>query len=244
MKVIYMKKILIILLSFIITVSAATPISMAEVTTYKDYKVEDSAYFADSFGLMSGYEDGTFRPKNPITRAEFTKSLMKAAEIAYPDTKPFSIGFSDLDKSHWAYDDIAKAVSIGFINGYEDGTFRPNNNITYEQAVTMIFSVLGYRPVAELYGGYPNAYISLAYYNRFFKTSIEERGYVIEMNSEKQKKSITRRDALCLLSCALTTPLCVVEDYKITFDGSKEPVYSVGGDGEVAQTLFTMKNTK
>lgn len=236
-----MKKILTTLLSCFVAVSMTVSAATA-ATTYTDYEVEDNAYFADSFGLMSGYEDGTFRPNNPITRAEFTKSLMKAAEIAYPNAQAASTNFSDVDKSHWAYDDIARAISIGFISGYDDGTFRPNDNITYEQAVTMIFSVLGYSPVAELYGGYPNAYISLAYYNRFFKTSVEERGYVLEMSENKQKTSITRRDALCLLSAALTTPICVITDYKTAFDGSQEPVYTIGGDGEVTQTLFTMKN--
>lgn len=239
-----MKRILNILLSVLIVTGTAIPNAMAEGTKYTDYEVEDNAYFADSFGLMSGYDDGSFRPNNPITRAEFAKSIMKAAEIAYPETQPAAICFTDLDETHWAYNDIAKAVSLGIINGFEDGSFHPNENVTYEQAVAMIFNLLGYKPVAELYGGYPNAYISLAYYNRYFKTNVEGRNGVLEMNSVKQTKPVTRRDALNMLSGMITTPICVVTDYTLTFDGSKEPIYSIGGNSEVTQTLYTMKNVR
>ena len=82
---------------------------------------------------------------------------------------------------------LLKAVSIGFISGYDDGTFRPADNVTYEQAITMIFNVLGYKPVADLYGGYPHAYMSLGYYNRFFKSSTDNRNGNIEMNETKEK---------------------------------------------------------
>lgn len=239
-----MKKLIATTLSVIISVGTIVPTTFAQNKTYIDYEVESNAYLGNEMGLMQGYEDGTFRPENTITRAEFVKSLMKATEIAYPNTVPADIDFSDLDKSHWAYDDIAKAVTIGFVSGYEDGTFRPNDNITFEQAVTMIFTVLGYKPVAELYGGYPHAYIALAYYNRYFATNIAERNGVFEMNEAKQKTPITRRESLILLSSSLLTPMCVITDYMIAWDGSYEPVYSIGGEGETVQTLFSMRNNK
>lgn len=171
--------------------------------------------YADSFGLMKGYDDGTFKPDNNMTRAEFTSALMRAAVIANPDAQLAEINFSDIDKSYWVYDDIAKAVSIGFISGYDDGTFRPADNVTYEQAITMIFNVLGYKPVADLYGGYPHAYMSLGYYNRFFKSSTDNRNGNIEMNETKEKTAITRRDAMDMLGGMLFTPICVVTDYKL-----------------------------
>ena len=149
--------------------------------------------------LISGYDDGTFKPDNNMTRAEFTSALMRAAVITNPEAQLAEINFSDIDKSYWAYDDIAKAVSIGFISGYDDGTFRPADNVTYEQAITMIFHVPGYKPVADLYGGYPHAYMSLGYYNRFFKSSTDNRNGNIEMNETKEKTAITRRDAMDML---------------------------------------------
>lgn len=240
-----MKKILLGITSFILAVGMIMPTVNAEETSvYSDYVVEGQSAYADSFGLMKGYDDGTFKPDNNMTRAEFASALMRAAVIANPDAQSAEINFSDVDKSYWAYDDIAKAVSIGFINGYDDSTFRPEDNVTYEQAITMIFNVLGYKPVADLYGGYPHAYMSLGYYNRFFKSATDDRNGNIEMNETKEKTAITRRDAMDMLGGMLFTPICVVTDYKTAFDGSSEPVYEIGGNGSVKQTLFTMKNVE
>ena len=195
-----MKKQILTIISLILTIGMILPTANAEeISTYSDYVVEGQSTYADSFGLMKGYDDGTFKPDNNMTRAEFTSALMRAAVIANPDAQLAEINFSDIDKSYWAYDDIAKAVSIGFISGYDDGTFRPADNVTYEQAITMIFNVLGYKPVADLYGGYPHAYMSLGYYNRFFKSSTDNRNGNIEMNETKEKTAITRRDAMDML---------------------------------------------
>lgn len=240
-----MKKILLSITSLILAIGMTIPTVCAEDTSvYSDYVVEGESVYADSFGLMKGYEDGTFKPDNNMTRAEFVSALMRAAIIVNSDVQPTEINFSDVDKSYWAYDDIAKAVSIGFINGYDDGTFHPMDNVTYEQAIKMIFDVLGYKSVAELYGGYPHAYMSLGYYNKFFKATADSRNGCIEMNESKEKNAITRRDAMDMLGGMLFTPICVVTDYKTAFDGSTEPVYTIGGNGNVKQTLFTMKNVE
>ena len=66
----------------------------------------------------------------------------------------------------------------------------------------------------DLYGGYPHAYMSLGYYNRFFKSSTDNRNGNIEMNETKEKTAITRRDAMDMLGGMLFTPICVVTDYK------------------------------
>ena len=64
------------------------------------------------------------------------------------------------------------------------------------------------------------------------------------MNETKEKTAITRRDAMDMLGGMLFTPICVVTDYKTAFDGSNEPIYEIGGNGTVKQTLFTIKNAK
>ena len=120
------------------------------------------------------------------------------------------------------------ADSFGLMKGYDDGTFKPDNNMTR----------------ADLYGGYPHAYMSLGYYNRFFKSSTDNRNGNIEMNETKEKTAITRRDAMDMLGGMIFTPICVVTDYKTAFDGSNEPIYEIGGNGTVKQTLFTIKNAK
>ena len=238
-----MRKTVTSIISLIMALSAMMPTVMAD-SRYSDYDVENDsdANWGDNFGIMSGYEDGTFRPNNPITRAEFVKAMITMGEGVFSEKGNVQVSFSDVDESHWAYSEISKAVSIGFVSGYEDGTFRPDDNITYEQAVTMIFTALGYKPVADVYGGYPHAYISLAYYNRLFKTIDSKRNGCIEMYESKQKTNITRRDSLCILGGAMLIPICYVTNWDVDVDGSHIPVYNIGGDGVVTKTIYSIKN--
>ena len=95
-------------------------------------------------GILSGYEDGSFRPNATVTRAEF------AAMAARFDTeaKPVDTPFTDLTGC-WAADEIAKAYGKGWVNGYGDNTFRPNGPITRAEAVTLINRVLRRLPETD-----------------------------------------------------------------------------------------------
>lgn len=95
-------------------------------------------------GILSGYEDGSFRPNATVTRAEF------AAMAARFDTeaKPVDTPFTDLTGC-WAADEITKAYGKGWVNGYGDNTFRPNGPITRAEAVTLINRVLRRLPETD-----------------------------------------------------------------------------------------------
>lgn len=90
-----------------------------------------------SAGILEGYEDGTFRPDASITRAEFA-----AIASRFDKLEAGSKTFSDVPESHWAYEAISSAAEKGWINGYPDGTFRPENAITRAEAVTLANAVL------------------------------------------------------------------------------------------------------
>ncbi|MCC8169027.1 MAG: S-layer homology domain-containing protein [Oscillospiraceae bacterium] len=238
-----MKKVLLFIVSSVMCMNALIPTVTAEeslYTVYSDYEVTESTHFADDLGLMTGYEDGSFRPDNPVTRAEFIASVMRAAAIAYPDIEGDGVSFYDVDESHWAYEYIEKAVSMGFVSGYEDGTFRPEDNITYEQAAAMIFKMLGYAPVLDMYGGFPNAYMAWAYYDGLFKKADGNRNGEIEMDTNKQTTPITRGDAMLMLDWSLFIPICYVTDYRQTPEGL-EAVYNLGGTDDLKKTLYAIK---
>lgn len=92
-------------------------------------------------GVIEGFSDGTFRPYAPITRAQFAAIAVRFFEVVYSgDDK-----FSDI-ADHWARDYINKAAEAAIINGYSDGTFRPNQNITRAQAMAIFNRVLGRAP--------------------------------------------------------------------------------------------------
>lgn len=87
-----------------------------------------------SKGLIQGYEDGTFKPGNTITRAEFV-TLMNNAKGFWSEG---SINFSDVKNGSWFYSAVARAVAAGYVKGYSDGSFKPNNTITRAEAAVMI----------------------------------------------------------------------------------------------------------
>lgn len=93
----------------------------------------------DLLGIVKGYEDGTFRPNQPVSRAEFVVLLSRIHELEAGEKS-----FPDVPKTHWAYDAIAAAGAAGWINGYEDGTFRPNQSVKRIEAVKMINNMLGW----------------------------------------------------------------------------------------------------
>ena len=84
-------------------------------------------------GLLRGYEDGSFRPDNPISRAECVVLLSRLIEVPAGSST-----FSDVPETHWASSAISAGTSAGWLAGYPDGTFRPDQNITRLEAVKMI----------------------------------------------------------------------------------------------------------
>ena len=94
-----------------------------------------------SMGIVKGNPDGTFDPDAPITRAEFAAI---AARFDDKNTNTTS-NFSDI-ASHWAKDEIGVAANKGWINGYPDSTFRPDQYITRAEAMTLVNRVLNRLP--------------------------------------------------------------------------------------------------
>ncbi len=110
---------------------------------------EEAVSALNQLGIITGYEDGTFKPDNNVTRAEFTAMLMRSmGQASIGSTSAAALPFTDLSDDDtdvsWAYPNINTAYSSGIINGYEDGTFRPNDEVAYEEAVKMIVCALGY----------------------------------------------------------------------------------------------------
>ena len=98
-----------------------------------------------NMGIIQGYEDGTFRPNANITRAEFAAIAARFMASGYGVEDDL---FTDI-ANHWARESINDAAMAGWINGYEDGTFRPDAAITRAEAVTLVNNVLQRKPDAD-----------------------------------------------------------------------------------------------
>lgn len=89
-------------------------------------------------GIINGYEDGSFKPANAITRAEFAAMVSRFFEN---ELTAGLVSFTDISE-HWAEEYIVKVAVMQWINGYEDGSFRPDYNITRAEAMAIINRIL------------------------------------------------------------------------------------------------------
>ena len=114
----------------------------SSTNNYSDVKDTDWCNNAIStlsnMGILKGDKDGRFRPNDPVTRAEFAAIAARFSDGAADDYADFS----DVPNDYWASKEIAKAAKLGWIKGYTDGTFRPKNNITRAEAMTLVNRVL------------------------------------------------------------------------------------------------------
>lgn len=110
-------------------------------TKFKDANnkwYSDEINFAVSKGFISGYSDGTFKPNQGITRAEFAQMIAVFVKDGYPG----SSNFKDV-KGHWASNAIDQLYGNKTIKGFPDGTFKPDQKLTRAEAVTVLNSVFG-----------------------------------------------------------------------------------------------------
>lgn len=119
--------------------SANTPTQSQSNDLFTDVSAEHWAYEAISVlsgrGAVSGYGDGRFCPNNNVTRAEFLTMLLRAFDFVDGEAEK---GFNDVDESAWYYKYAMTGKKYGITGGYEDGSFRAENNVTRQEAVCMI----------------------------------------------------------------------------------------------------------
>ena len=126
-------------------------VTVPSFAAFTDLTEADNSYEAvnvlNKLGVINGYDDGSFKPLNNVTRAEFTAMLLRTRGMGnVGSTSLENPPFPDVVSSDvsWAIANIRTAREMGIINGYDDGTFKPNNNVSYEEAVKMIVCALGY----------------------------------------------------------------------------------------------------
>ena len=128
-----------------ITITAVLAASMAMSVTAFGAPTDIQGHWAQNTinkwvdkGDISGYPDGTFRPNNMITRAEFVVLVNNA--MGY--TKSGYAYFSDVPSHYWGKNAIQTGVAAGYISGDGNGIFRPNDPVTRQEAAAMISRIL------------------------------------------------------------------------------------------------------
>ena len=150
------KKILSLLLAAAVLLGSA-PAALA-VSSASDSVIEE---VIRATGIMVGDESGDMNLNNTVTRAEYAKMLVSAS--TYKDKvsgASNSSPFKDVPYTHWAAGYIKTAVEQGWLTGYLDGSYKPDNTVTLEEAATGVLKLLGYTS-EDFSGSYPYGQLAL-----------------------------------------------------------------------------------
>lgn len=173
--------------------------------------------YADNYGII----DSTVDANATMTRAEMAKIVVTLLGLkGGAEESKGSTTFNDVNVEHPLSGYIHIANQLKVVEGNGDGTFTPNEAVTFDQAVKMIVCALGYKPKAESMGGYPNGYVTVAMQEGV------TRGITAKTNEPIKIKDIHK-----MVDKALTTPVMVqtgfgsVVEYQV-FDGENGVAFS------------------
>ncbi|MBQ3593058.1 MAG: S-layer homology domain-containing protein, partial [Clostridia bacterium] len=156
-----LKKVLALVLVFAMMLSTCVVASAASFPDVEaTYQYAEAIDLLASLNILGGYEDGTFKPENNITRAEFAKVVYVIfngmddvnAQMYVSDSQ-----FNDVAKNQWFNGHVNWASENSIVGGYGDGTFLPSNNVAVKEAIKMVVTAVTDKALT-----YPNGYIQEA----------------------------------------------------------------------------------
>lgn len=184
-----------------------------------------------SLGVVNGYDDGTFRPGRNVTRAEMAQLAANALNAELDPELTSTDLFSDMKEAAWAVPAVEYCSGIDVINGFKDGTFKPNDPVTYQQAATMIVRAVGYT----------DSYTELQ--EREWPENYEEMAGKLGIFNDIENKgaaAANRGDICIMLKNAVTLPLVTVSRTgKISYVSGDELFEDEDGDEFSGQSMMT-----
>ncbi|HZK42915.1 MAG TPA: S-layer homology domain-containing protein, partial [Syntrophomonadaceae bacterium] len=208
---------LIMAIAFMMTITFGFNLPQAEanaITDIEDHWAKSEIVTLVEKGVVTGYSDGSFKPDNTITRAEFMTLCNRA--FSY-DTKA-EVTYTDVKSSDWFYEEVAKAKAAGYISGYEDGTMKPNNQISRQEAATIVANIKNLDIAVDeaTLGKFTDA-ATIPTWSRAYVSSVVTAGFIAGYPDKtfKATNSITRAEAVIVLSKAMVyvTPVIPEVDY-------------------------------
>lgn len=155
-----MKKISCLIIALALIMSICPVFAYSDISENDNF--HDAAYRLSDLKILSGYEDGTFRPYDSVTRAQVAKMIvciMGKEDAA--KSRGYSSRFSDVSDGHWAVPYINYATGSGILKGYADGTFGADRNVTYAELSAIMLRMLKYNE-DDLGYNWPTNYTSKA----------------------------------------------------------------------------------
>ncbi|MGE6664181.1 YDG domain-containing protein [Paenibacillus xylanexedens] len=187
-------------------------------------------------GFIHGYEDGSFKPNNTITRAEFFSWVNRS----YGFTDTASVSFKDVTSSNWAYAEVSKAVKAGYIKGYRDGTIGANKPITRQEVAVIIDDLLDLSNEAST-GNHFTDSNTIASWAKNSVDAIVAKGILQGYdNNFNPNKPITRAEAVVALDRSVNAR---ATDYSLAGTyGPEAETQTIDGDVLISAAGVTLKN--
>ncbi len=224
-----MKKILSVVLAGVMLAST----SVFAFDDIKGHKYEKEMADLKEWGYVTGYEDNSYCPDRTLTRAEAAQMMKMAIYPLEPfEGLAYEQVFSDVVLSDWACEPIYILSTQHVINGFPDGTFRPEENVTIAQALNMCLKMTGYSECIEK--------DTMPWYDGVVSAAMKY-GFTDGLTLEPEK-DITRGEMAKLIHNTVNIPVVIVTGWSMS-DGTNEPIAKTeiadGKDGRPFVTLIT-----
>lgn len=223
-------------ISTVAALAMAASSFVAMAATYPDVQADNKYYSAieqvSALGIIEGFEDGTFKPDEKVTRAQMAKLVVGAKNLLAEAEGNTRQVFDDVapGKSEWAMGYVATANDYKIVNGTSATTFDPEATVTYMQAMKMLVVAAGYEDWAQDQGGWPEGY-------RYYGNQLKIGAGVSGVSDDTE---LTRGQVAQMLVNALKAPILDITGYERD-NGEKYPIYAQldGKNDREYQTLLT-----
>ena len=143
-----------------------------------------------SKGIITGYDNNTFRPENPINRAEAATVIVRASNLSTNENAK-SI-YYDVTDDFWGTPYIMAATEKGIINGMGNNQFAPDSNVTHNQIIKMVVCMMDLDGTAERKGGWPYGYLTIAAENGIIDYATYEELYYGQGNNNATRGDVAK----------------------------------------------------
>lgn len=222
-------------ISTVAALAMAASSFVAMAATYPDVTADSKYYSAieqlSAMGIIDGFDDGTFKADEKVTRAQMAKLVVGAKNMLADAEGNTRVIFDDVapGKSEWAIGYVAEAYDEEIINGTSATTFDPDATVTYMQAMKMLVNAAGYESWAQDEGGWPDGY-------RYWGRDLEIGKGISGVNDDTE---MTRGQIAQMIANTMNAPILELVGYERD-NGEKYAVYTqMDGKGEDYKTLLT-----
>lgn len=177
----------------------------------EDLLLNASLHFLKAKEIMKGYDDGTFKPENPINRAEFMKILAAGIALNQINDKKISC-FKDVKSEEWYAKYVCHGKEKNWIKGYPDGFFKPADTISQAEITKILVTAMGWSLEEAQTQSLPEKVKSEEWYTPYYRVALKKN--IIDMEAADPGKLLNRKEVATMLFKAMLIDALKISEYK------------------------------